>query len=591
MSEDRIREICLALGYEPAAFLLNSQGTAVASLQARAADGTAVVLRFSEATGGGDAVTVKAFDAQRWTTERYSTAYVTGSQSSGAGRDPGPAEQVLDEIKLRWEIGVQAAGRLVSPVLDFGLMRKHLYQVRPYYPTTLAGLIERQVNPTPAILFRLVDQLWAGLAFLHQSEVNQPHGALSTHNVGFSSNRVIEAEVSLLDLRETLETRRAEMKRRDFQDLGMLIYQFACSLEKPVDAVDAAMRCPNASWTKLGDKEKEWKSLVKRLLEPDSFPLGYDLAGSREQLLGPLLPPKTVYTLVSRPRPVEMEPPYRVSEQDLVETRVEVDYQGELERLLEAGDHQAAMATLLGVPDEFEPREKVVIWADRIADGVDDELGNNTEFLVGMETLANRGSQRAGLRLGKWLARNQPAEALFWLGKASDAGLAESYGIIAGIYEQGGDGVTVEPVRALEFYQASLDYHQSEDWDLIYRMAALILREKSLAERLPQAIQLLERCHANGHYQSSDLLAQCHAQGLGVESDEKRAFQLFADAWNRSKKSNESYFTASNNLGVCFAIGFGVRKDPKMARHYFKQGEIAGHECSKKNLQALLQSE
>lgn len=588
MFEDRIREICLALGYEPEEFLLNSQGTAVASVQAKAAGAGQVVVRFTAASGGDTAA--RAFETQRWNTGRYATAYVTGSQAAGAARDPGRDEQVLQEMNLRWEVGMMAGGRQINPVLAFGLMRKHLYQVRPFYPITLHHLIERQVSPGHAVLFRVVDQLWAALAFLHQPAVNQPHGALTTHNVGFSSNRVIEAAACLLDLKETPETRRAEMKRKDFQDLGMLIYQFACSLEKPVDAVDAAMRCPNASWKQLGDKEKEWKALVKRLLEPDSFPFGFDLAGARDKLLGPLLPSKTAYTVVAKPLPVDTEAPYRQADEELTETRAEIDYQGEMERLLAAGDWMGALRMLLVIPADFGPREHVTAWGNAIADGAGDDLGNQSEFLAGLETLANQGSRRAGLRLGKWLAKNQPAEALSWLGAASDAGLSESYGVIALIYEQGGEGVTPDPERALAFYQASLDHYQADDWDTTYRMGAMILREKALADRLPEAIRLLEKCHANGHYRSTDLLAQCLAQGHGVESDEKKAFQLFADAWNRSKKCNENYYTASNNLGVCFAIGFGIRKDPAMARHYFKQGEIAGHEASKKNLQALLQS-
>ena len=595
MFEDRIREICLALGYEPIEFLLNPRGTAVASVRAtRAADGGAVVVRFTAATAGG-AVATKSFDTQPWNTGRYST-YVTGGQATAAERDPGRDQQVWQEMDLRWQVGAMAGGRLINPVLDFGVMRKHLYQVRPYYPTTLHHLIERQVRPGHAVLFRVVDHLWAALAFLHQSSVNQPHGALSTHNVGFSSTRVIEAEASLLDLKETPETRGGELKRLDFQDLGMLIYQFACSLEKPVDAVDAAMRCLNASWQQLGDKEQEWKTLVKRLLEPESFPFGYNLAGAREQLLGPLRPPRTTYTVVAMPQPVvESERPCRRGDQELAEfspeTAAAVDYLGEMERMLGAGEHLAALQLLLEVPPGFKPQERVGEWADRIADGAADELANNSDFLTGLDTLVERGCHRAGLRLGKWLVKTQPAVALGYLGGASDAGITESYRFIAGLYEQGGEGVTPDPERSLAFYQASLDHHDSEDWDAAYRMAALILREKTLGAKLPQAIQLLERCHANGHYRSSDLLAQCHAQGLGVEADEKKAYQLFVDSWSRSKKNNENYFTASNNLGVCFAIGFGVRKDRKLAHHYFKQGEIAGHEASKKNLQALLQGD
>jgi len=589
MFEDRIRGICLELGYEPTEFLLNSQATAVASVQARSADGRMVVGRFTVARDGETGHS-KTFDTQRWNTGNYSTGYVTGVQGAGADPDQGRDAQVLQEIALRWSLGVMAGDRHVSPVFDFGHMRRHIYQIRPYYPITLHDLIERQVSPGHAVLFRVVDQVWAALAFLHQSEVNQPHGAVNTHNVGFSSNRVVEAELSLLDLKETVETRRAELKRRDFQDFGMLIYQFASSLEKPVDAVDAAMRCPNANWNQLGAQEKEWKSLITRLLNPESFLFGYDLAGAREQLLAPLQPSKTPFTLITRPLPVNVEPPYYKGDRETSETKSVMDYRGEIERLLTAADHLAALRTLLIVPDNFEPQLQIVIWGDFIADNAKDELAGNSEFLVGMEVLANRGALRAGLRLGRMLSKSQPLEALSWLAAASEAGLTESYVLIGGIYEHGGEGVNEDPAKALEFYQASLDAHDSTDWDVAYRMSAMILREKALAGRLPLAIQLLENCHANGHYRSTDLLAQCHAQGLGLESDEKKAFLLFVESWNRSKKRNENYYTASNNLGVCFAIGFGTRKDPTMARHYFKQGEIAGHEASKKNLHALAQS-
>jgi len=589
MFEDRIREICLSLDYAPEEFLLNSRGRSDVSVVAQSVAHGRVVVRFRQA-GSTEAGGAQAFVTLVWNTGQYGAVYMTGAAAAGAGTpETHNDEQLQEEIALRWSLGVMAGGSHLAPIIEFGHSRKYIYQVRPHYPITLHHLIEKQVSPNHAVLFRIVDQIWAALAFLHQSAVNQPHGALSTHNVGFSSSRVVEAELRLLDLEETVETRRAEMKRKDFQDFGMLIYQLACALEKPADAVDAAMRCPNASWKQLGAQENEWKALTKRLLDADSFPPGYDLAGAREQLLAPLLPAKTAYTLVAKPRAVTGDPPYRAAE-PVAETKAEVDYQGEIDGLLEKGDHLGALRMVLAVPADFQPREQVLRWGEVIADESNDELGGNTEFLSGLEQLATQGCLRAGLRLGRTLAKNQPAEALSWLAAASDAGLTESYFYVAGIYEHGGDGVPQDCERALQFYQASLDHHKRDDWDVAYRMAAMILREKELHDRLPTAIQLLESCHANGHYRSTDLLAQCHAQGLGVETDEKKAFQLFVDSWNRSKKTNEHYYTASNNLGVCFAIGFGTRKDPAMARHYFRQGEVAGHEASKKNLQALAQS-
>lgn len=590
MLEEQIQQVCLSLGYDPQEFLRNSSSTSDLSVQARSAQHGEVVVCFS-AAGSSNVPVSKAFETQRWNTARYSTySTVAHSAASSANVNDDSDELLMQEIALRWSMGVMAGGAHVNPVIEFGHSGKYIYQVRPYYPLTLYHLIEKQVSPNHGVLFHIVEQVWAALAFLHQIAVNQPHGAVSIHNVGFSSNRIVDAKVVLLDLQETAETRRAELKRRDFQDLGMLVYQLAGSLDQPVDAVDAALRCPNASWTQLGNQEKAWKTLTQRLLEADSFPLGYDLAGAREQLLAPLLPGKTAYTVVAKPRQMDAEAPYRQDTREHVpEAKTAVDYQDEIERLIGVNDYLDAVRLVLRIPDDFQPREQVVAWGDLLADQAADDLSGNTEFLCGMEALAKSGCQRAGLRLGKCLTKTDPAEALSWLGAAADAGIAESYFFIAGIYEQGGEGVPEDCARALEFYQASLDHYNSEDWDVYYRMAAMILREKALSDKLPLAIQLLERAHANRHYRATDLLAQCYAQGLGIEADEKKAFQLFADSWNRSKKSNENYYTASNNLGVCFAIGFGIRKDPAMARHYFKQGEIAGHEASKKNLHALMQ--
>ena len=106
-----------------------------------------------------------------------------------------------------------------------------------------------------------------------------------------------------------------------------------------------------------------------------------------------------------------------------------------------------------------------------------------------------------------------------------------------------------------------------------------------------EAIKLLESCHDRGHYRATDLLAQCHATGIASNIDEKRAYALFVEAWNRSKAANQHYYTASNNLGVCFASGFGVGKDMETAKHYFRQGAIAKHAPSEDNLNRLNQAE
>lgn len=573
MFEERIREICLELGYEPVGFFPNSRGTGVASVRARSADGGMVVGRFVPAATAATAYS--SFGGRRrW--------------SAGEAPDQDRDVRALEEIRLRWSLGEMAGGRHLSPVSSFGRMGMYIYQIRPFYPLTLHDLIEKQMSPNHPVLFRVVDQLWAALAFFHREPVDLAHGAVDSHNVGFSSKWPSEADICLLDLKGMAESRQAESKRGDFQDLGKLIYRFVKSHVEPVDAVVAAVTCPNEIWSHLGEWEKEWKSLIIRLLDPGSFPAGYDFAAAREQLLAPLRSAGTAYTLVAGPHEVKGEPPYRGGNREQSATGPGADFRGEIERLLAAGDYPVALSTLLAVPDESVPRRQWVIWGNFIADHVSDEFSGDADFLAGMEVLAKRGAPRAGLWLGRIFSKSRSNDALPWLTAASEAGLTEGHLLLAEIYEHGGAGVDKDPVKSLRFYQASLDAHGGAEWDVSYAMASMILRETVLADRLSQAIRLLESCHAHGHYRSTDLLAQCHARGLGVESDERKAFSLFCESWDGSVSRGEDYHTASNNLGVCFAIGFGIRKDPARAEHYFKLGDSAGHEASRKNLHALV---
>lgn len=558
-------------------------------MKGQADDGELVVLRFTKAAAA-DAGSARSLGAHSWDSGRHAGGYysLTGDQSTGGGRNAEQDKETRSEIHRRWGVGVMAGGRFIDPILACGFRSGHFYQVRPFYGATLAQVFKLRVEPTHELLFHVVEQIWASLAFLHH--VNHPHGALTATNVGFSSIQ-LDGDACLLDLKQTLETERATHKRQDFRDLGLLIYQFAGALSAAGDHQVAALRCQNTEWPRLGNMQNAWKRLVKDLLEPGLQPRGFDLAGAREEWLKPLLPHKNhKHVIVSKPHPVSASDPFQNDEASTAPP-LPVDYEAEMERLLGDADYHGALTLRLSVPADFEPRERLREWADAIADRSGDELGGNTDFVSGLDQLSKRGCVRASLRLGIWMAKKQPIEARDWLIAAREAGLAESHGVLAGIYEEGGEGLEPDPIRALECYQASLDDYRPDDLDLAYRMAALILRERegALAAHLPKGIRLLENGDANGHYRSTDLLAQCLALGVGTEKMVERAFELFNAAWTASTKVHENYHTASNNLGVCYAIGFGVRKDKNKAKSFFKYGEEVGHEASKNNLKALAQ--
>ncbi len=581
-----VEELCESLGYTPKETLRRTGPGDDVSIHATAPDGNEVIVRFYPCSASASGSSGLSFDTKRWNTSRFNTA--GGPAATDA--DGSAFEDRLNEMALRWTMATASGGKLLSPVIEFGQIDRFAFQVRPHYPLTLRSLIEKQVSPNPLLLFRVVEQVWTALAFLHQVDINQPHGNISPSNVAFGPGSPAEADLFLIDLRESTETKRAEFKRTDYQNLGLLIYRFASSFEGQIDAVDALVRCQNVTWSQLGKFEKGWRELTRKLLDPDHYPAGHDMAAEREKALSPLLPPKTRLSPVPELQAVNSEPPVRATEDTPAQpVHTPAELAEEIETHLQKGELAPALdLTLRFLAAEPSRTSQVVSWCDRIATAAPPELCGNSEFLDRLEQAAKTGSTMSALRLGEALVEKYPGEALPWLEQAASAGLHSSLPLLAHAHEWGGDGLEKNPAKAYEYYKQSIVLF--DDSDLTYRAAALVLREPSLNAQAAEATRSLDAARKLGNFRATDLLGQCCAHGIGLHADEKRAFELFTEAWNTSKKSNEHYFTASNNLGVCFAIGFGTRKDPDLARHYFKQGEIAGHEASKKNLQNLLQN-
>jgi TPR repeat protein len=588
-----LEENCSTLGFTPIETLRRVGNGDDIAIRATGAAASQVVIRFhpfsgSAESGGSDFETL----AKNWTTSRFQTgAWATGSHSPTSSSEvpSGPKlASLFHEMTLRWSLAESCKHEIMAPILEFGHLGRHAFQVRPYYPGTLLGIVEKQVSPNPQMLFKLVDQVWAALEFLHQPDVNQPHGNLTLANIALGPGSIAEASVFLLDLKETAETKRAESKRLDFQSLGLIIYRLASSFEGQIDTLDALVRCKNASWSHLGKFEAEWKKLTQSLLDLGAYPSGHDLASRRQQSLAALVPPKGAFRAKPQLHPVQGEPPLRelAAAKPAQSARDANTIAAEINTLLAAGDAAGALETAIGFTTaDGQHGDQVVAWCDAIAAGATAEQLSQSRLLSHLEEAARLGSKVSALKLGQSLIDKYPFEALSWLEMAADANLSEALPLLAYLHEWGGEGVKRNPEKAAQYYQSAIA--ATSDPDLHYRLGGLILRESTMATK-QQAVASLEVARSSGHFKATDLLAQCLAHGIGAETDEKKAFQLFTESWNGSKKTNEHYFTASNNLGVCFAIGFGTRKDPDLARHYFKQGEVAGHEASKKNLKALL---
>lgn len=586
-----LEDLSRSLGFQPSEVLISSKAGEDVSIKAKDDHGRDQLIRFFPVRTTGES----AKDAIRnltkvWTT----TGFQTNSWHTGATNRPAvdvgnekDLGTVLKDITLRWSLSESCGRSHLAPITQIGHHDRHAYQVRPFYPLTLRDLLVREVRLSPVLLFSLVDRIWAILEFLHQPEINQPHGNLSVENIALDRNSIQEATITALDLVETPETRRSEFKRTDFQNLGLIIYRMAGSFGGRIDAVDAMQRTLNADWTHLGKQESGWKQLCKGLLDPNGF--GADLAKRRGELLSSVKPQGVSPALVAALLPVTSQPPLADTPTP-ASSGPSQNPEGILETIrsdMERNDLGAALANLIDSWAIFD-HSLAIEWADRIAGQLSIEDLSNSDILTLLERAAKPGSMVSALRLGEALIEVSPAESIVWLEQAVKAGHTKALPLVAHLKEWGGEGLVRDPDGALACYTHYLS--SMEDPDISYRMAAMILREPGLSANIPKAIAALEAAHLKGNFKATDLLAQCTAHGIGLEMDEQKAFRLFSEAWNTSKKGNFNYFTASNNLGVCFAIGFGTRRDPDLARHYFKQGEIAGHEQSKRNLQNLIQS-
>lgn len=586
MDDDRINKLALSLGYQQAELLPAGGVDSAVSLRCQNSIGDVHVVRLWRASTS-DAGRSKLANHGVYGTATYQTSLYSTGSSSGQVEDLD--SKLLENSALRWEIGERSEGRVSNRILSYGVISGYIYECREFYPMTLMELLERQVLPNHSILGSIVDQIWSKLSFLHSAGINTPHGALHPSNIGINSKSIAEAKYHLLDIRETPEPRRLEFKRKDYQCLGVLIYQLCNSLLDHIEPVDALARCQNATWSHLGKHEKKWKALVLQLLEANNLPVDWDASDARIQEMSALLGASTTLSVTEIGRNFTSSPPYHIHGEDVVAEPEDLSYLDKANEAWSQGNPLLAFRMLSDCPEGHAEKAACVTNADDFASTLPDEWAGQSEMMLYVESLANAGSAQCMLLLGRFLLKTEPAESLQWLHHAASHGLHAAKPLMASIYENGGDTVVADPVKASQLYHDYINSPDCRDLEIVYRLSALILRETVLEHDLPSAVRMLEEAHNGGHVASTDLLAQCHAQGHGTEVNEKKAFQLFADAWSKSKKSGQEYYTASNNLGVCFAIGFGVRKDTTMARHYFRQGEKAGHEASKKNLLSLAQ--
>ncbi len=545
-----------------------------------------LVLKIYDKNQGKPGQSAGIWDTGRWST-RDANQWATGAHP----KSPAAVETVIDNsarianLQLNWLIAEQSLHQFFPRIIEVGEIDGMPYLIRERQPQSLAALARARVTPNSAMLYQIVAGVWTSLCFLHQPDINIPHGNLKLSNVLIGPGPVQDATIYLSDANETAETERKRLKQEDFRALGTILYQIACSSPAPLSAIDALVRADSADWSSLGKEGTAWKQLAIRLLDESTYS-SFNPGSVRQEWLDPVRPKKSKFVSIPLPAPATPAGPVVGGEakaKPLDEICAEIDATIAGAKIIPA----LSMATK-ALAKQTEPSPEILSRIDYCVAQIPASDLSNSDVLILLEEAANLGSLPAICRLGLALVKIDPDEAINWLENAAARGDTEVLSTLARLYEEGTPQHPASPAKATATMNQWRETQPDVRIDYLY--AAMILRGRVGIPPI-EALKLLESCHDRGHYRATDLLAQCHATGIASTIDEKRAYALFVEAWNRSKAANQHYYTASNNLGVCFASGFGVGKDMETAKHYFRQGAIAKHTPSEENLNRLNQAE
>lgn len=95
------------------------------------------------------------------------------------------------------------------------------------------------------------------------------------------------------------------------------------------------------------------------------------------------------------------------------------------------------------------------------------------------------------------------------------------------------------------------------------------------------ALKLAEEAAARGEPQANTLIARIYTEGLGVQKDDKKAFEYYQRA------SDLGDIQGTFALGLSYAQGRGVKKDRRIAGDLFEKAALTGHAEANYNLGLL----
>lgn len=532
------------------------------SLLVKRDDGQRCVVKFrsGEQVGGMPHLT-------SWLTETHTRRTRRGEANVEDAFDP--VEALLEEFSRQDEASARAEGRYIVPVEKTGYIQDTAWCVREWHEHSLQQLIEGKVRPRDSDdLFHLVNNVWMALCFLHQQKLNQPHGNLKPSNVLIDTGADGVLQHVLTDMQMCQETDYVEVKKRDMQNLGMLIAQYCESRAEFRDWEEVDSHVSRARWEFLGEREGEWKKLCRQLLTPQHYPHDYDAEADRHVLLRPLRPAGFRMDMVP--------PPVQVS--TTVRSGLVADRLRQVKCQIEGGMWLAAIEELCRLEEQCSgggenagQRSEVLSFLNLAIDIVP-AIDSEPHVLGILQKAAQHDCGRACCRLGEHYRQSDSNAARRQFVRAAELGHVQGFVLLGEMYLNGAPGLPPDVHSAAQNFEDAI--RLSDLAEAKFHMAKLILRGETL-HRTEKAAEYLLAAKDAGVPGAAGLLGLCHATGLAVAVDLPLAYKLFKQAWQESEEAGKPDLNALNNLAVCEANGYGVPNAdiPRALRHLEKAAQ------------------
>jgi uncharacterized protein len=183
--------------------------------------------------------------------------------------------------------------------------------------------------------------------------------------------------------------------------------------------------------------------------------------------------------------------------------------------------------------------------------------------LLGPE--ASRGDANAESVLGLMYVNGQgvphdPVQALYWLLKAANQGVAAAQNQVALIYCTGGPGVPQDLAQGATWFRKAAD---QDDATAQENLALMYDNGQGVAQDYAAAVYWFRRAAGHGDLTAEFNLGLMYNSGQGVAKDASAAVGWW------SKAADRGYADAQNNLGAAYLFGEGVPRDAVQAYRWF----------------------